>query len=293
MRFVKPEIALIARTAIDDIQVHMMLDTIGCDVEVRNKYAFNSTEKTDAERLIELAGRRCYMSFEPGMNPNVTKIREDITEYITNIMKSGHGSVLEHYYCTFSIENVSRVFTGEMNRHRAGVGISEASMRYIRYTDIPFVQTPMITLSDEEKEELSAMFNGPVLDSLPNTLAVKKMKTLELFKKSSEQDEENYKEFCEIWADELKPDSKFADKKHVTSLGRRTIPMGIATGGIWTFNIRALRHMLTMRASEAAEEEICLVTTKMLKIMMKEEPVLFGDFTQDEKGFWGPRYKKV
>ena len=70
-----------------------------------------------------MAAKRCYMSFEAGLNPNVTRVRKDLTEYLDNVLKSGHGSVLEHATYTFAIENVSRVFTGELNRHRAGVGI--------------------------------------------------------------------------------------------------------------------------------------------------------------------------
>jgi hypothetical protein len=38
----------------------------------------------------------CYRSWEPGLNPNVTKIRRDRKAYFDNILKSGHGSILEH-----------------------------------------------------------------------------------------------------------------------------------------------------------------------------------------------------
>ena len=36
------------------------------------------------------------MSFEAGLNPNVTRVRKDITAFIDNILKARHGSVLEH-----------------------------------------------------------------------------------------------------------------------------------------------------------------------------------------------------
>ena len=83
------------------------------------------------------------------------------------------------------------------------------------------------------------------------------------------------------------------DKAYGSSLMRRIIPMGVATGGIWTLNIRALRHVCTMRCAESAEEEITVVAGKMLEIMMKEEPSLFGDFHPNEKGYWTPKYDKV
>ncbi len=277
MRFVKPAVFLIAKTLPKDSEILTWLKHVGCSDEVAKHYAFADVAKKPAERVIELAGRRCYLSFTPGLNPNVTKIREDIAEYLNNVMDSGHGSVLEHVTFTFAIEGVSRVFTGEMNRHRAGVAISEGSMRYIKYNDIPMVETPMLEANEEDG----------------HALQVKKVLTKQLFKRMFEQDEEGYKEFCEIWKDELAPESTFTWKKHLTSLGRRFIGMGVATGGIWTFNVRALRHMVTMRCSEAAEEEIAVVAGLILERMMKVEPILFGDFFKNDKGYWTPKYEKV
>ncbi len=270
MKWVKPEVFLIAKTVVQEDAIHAWLKRVGCDDEIAGKYAYNNHAlsnfvKTNAERLIELAGRRCYLSFEPGLNPNVKKIREDITEYLTNILKSGHGSVLEHASYTFAIEGVSRVFTGEMNRHRAGVAISEGSMRYIRYNDIPIVEVQSI--------------NGM-------------LETKFVIKEIVEKIERAYELLVSMWKDVLEG-REFAGKKHITSMLRRIIPMGVATGGVWTFNVRSLRHMLTMRASEAAEEEIALVAGKILEIMMREEPVLFGDFRVQDNGFYKPTYNKV
>lgn len=307
MKFVQPEIFLIAKSKPDDAEISRWMTHLGCDPDVVERYAVGTVRalghgeaaiKTSGERLVELMGRRCYLSFQPGkLNPNVSKIREDIAEYCDNILKSGHGSVLEHVYFTFAIEGVSRVFTGEMNRHRAGVAISEGSMRYIRYIDIPLTETPLLTmtaedLADPEYIEFMNATSGYNVAHL-KSVAVKKQQTRELFQKHAEITEHYYSEFCAIWHDELKPESKFSFKKHVTSLGRRIIPMGVATGGVWTANIRALRHICTMRCSEAAEEEIAVVAGKILKVMMTEEPILFHDFHLNDKGFWGPEYSKV
>ncbi|HTR88989.1 MAG TPA: FAD-dependent thymidylate synthase [Solirubrobacteraceae bacterium] len=62
------------------------------------------------ELLVEFAGRACYRSWEPGLNPNVTKVRTDQREYFANILRSAHGSVLEHASYSFALRNVSRVF---------------------------------------------------------------------------------------------------------------------------------------------------------------------------------------
>lgn len=292
MRFVKPAVFLIAKSVPQPYEIFRWLEHVGCSEEVCAKYsglsqrkhweykvvAFADDGKTNGERLIELAGRRCYLSFEPGLNPNVTKIREDITDYINNIMKAGHGSVLEHVTFTFAIEGVSRVFTGEMNRHRAGVAISEGSMRYIRFDDIPIVDVPSIQQG------------AP--DGIPYADDPERARSRGIIEDVVAHIETAYNELRDTWAAILNgPD--FAGKKHVTSMLRRIIPMGVATGGVWTFNVRALRHMLTMRCSEAAEEEIAVVAGMMLEIMMREEPVLFGDFAKNERGYWTPRYQKV
>ena len=73
---------------------------------------------------------------------------------------------------------------------------------------------------------------------------------------------------------------------------RRIVPIGVATGGVWSGNLRALRHIFTMRCSPAAEEEICLIGSLMLKKMMESEPLIFGDFHLVD-GYWTPKYIKV
>src|SRR5262249_32603417 len=83
------------------------------------------------ELLVEFGGRACYRSWEPGLNVNVTKVRTDQREYFANILRSAHGSVLEHANYSFALRNVSRVLTHEIVRHRAGSAFSHDSLRYV------------------------------------------------------------------------------------------------------------------------------------------------------------------
>jgi thymidylate synthase (FAD) len=69
--------------------------------------------------------------------------------------------------------------------------------------------------------------------------------------------------------------------------------MGVATGGVWTGNLRALRHVLAVRVDAAAEEEIAYVFSLVLKRMIEEEATIFADFEQTDDGFWKPVYWKV
>src|SRR5512147_556532 len=101
-------------------------------------------ESTDGERLAEFAGRLCYMSQG---NPAKRSTRD----YIENIKRQGHGSVLEHANYSILLEGVSRSLTHELVRHRAGFAYSQLSQRYVDESDAAFVIPPAL-LGDEVLE---------------------------------------------------------------------------------------------------------------------------------------------
>lgn len=265
---------VLARTEVDRAAVRQWLDEMGADeFEIPPKKAVS-----DPALLVALAAKQCYMAFQPGLNPNITKVRQNMVEYLDNILMQRHGAVLEHAVFTFAINGCSRVFTGEMNRHRAGVGISERSMRYIRYTNIKFWMPECF----REKEGDDA------------SVAFKKEKSRDLLQRQFELQEAAMHEFAQIWEQELAPNSTFHAKKTLTSAFRRVIGMGVATGGVWTLNLRALRHIIALRTDQSAEEEIVHVCRKIGRIMIEEVNELFGDF-QDRHGDGSlvPDYWKV
>lgn len=258
----------IARTSMDRGAVVSWLADLGVSQETVEKLV--SQEATDASNLVRLMGKRCYMAFEVGLNPNISKVREDVGKYIDHILESKHGSVLEHISYSFAIEGISRVLTAELNRHRAGVAISEGSMRYIRFTDMPYWLPDSI--AGESPEALASRV---------------------VFHRAFQQAQENYAALEAIWSKDLAPESKFANKKAVTSMMRRVVPIGVATGGVWTFNFRSLRHVCTMRGDgAAAEEEINALAITLLKVMMSEQIHFFGDFSE-QGGSWAPKHVKV
>src|SRR6478672_10606579 len=101
-------------------------------------------ENTDGERLAEFAGRLCYMS---QANPANRQTRE----YLGNIKKQGHGSVLEHANYSLLLEGVSRSLTHELVRHRAGFAYSQLSQRYVDESEASFVVPPAV-IGDEPLE---------------------------------------------------------------------------------------------------------------------------------------------
>jgi len=265
-------VRMLAHTVVDRIAVREWLDEIGADeFEIPSEEAVS-----DPALLVALAAKQCYLAFQPGLNPNVTKVRRDMVKYLDNILKSGHGSVLEHAVCTFGINGCSRVFTAEMNRHRAGVAISERSMRYIRYTNIRFW--------------MPECFRESVADS--HDMAVKKSKSRDLLTEQFATQERMMAQFAGIWKDELAPGSTFHAKKLLTSAFRRGIGMGIATGGVWSLNLRALRHVIALRTAPSAEEEIVHVCKKIGAIMIDRVSEIFSDFKEVD-GALVPEFWKV
>jgi thymidylate synthase (FAD) len=86
----------------------------------------------------------------------------------------------------------------------------------------------------------------------------------------------------------------FSAKKKLTSMFRRLAPLGLGTTIMVTGNLRAWRHIIAMRTSEGAEEEIRLVIGEVARILKKEYPSVFQDMTRNEKtGAWEFEFNKV
>jgi thymidylate synthase (FAD) len=89
-------------------------------------------------------------------------------------------------------------------------------------------------------------------------------------------------EMMNLYSDEMAGD--FATKKKLTSAFRRFAPMGLATGIVATFNFRTLRHLIEIRTSIHAEEEIRLVIDQMVDFLKKDYPMLFDDYVGEDTG---------
>jgi thymidylate synthase (FAD) len=267
MRSVQPQVFLVAQPAIDYDQLAAYLREVGGEqwLERLDRGELASGEKaSDAENLAEFAGKMCYRAWEPGLNPNVRRVRNDHEAYLQNILKQAHGSVLEHASFTFVLHNVSRVLTHELVRHRPGTAVSQESLRFVRLDDIPF------WFPDWAREDAELMKRATaLLDQM--------------------------EEFQRWMAEHFRLDEEgvaMHEKKHKTSFMRRLAPDGVATGIVWTANIRTLRHTIEARTDPGAEEEIRLLFGKIGEIMRAEAPALFADY-EVQDGAWVPKWRKV
>lgn len=100
-----------------------------------------------AEKLIEEAGRTCYLSFDK---------MDDTSEanFIRRCIKSGHHSILEHASASFRIRGASRAFTHQLVRHRVA-SFSQQSQRYVSEDEFNYVVPPDI----QANPEASALFD--------------------------------------------------------------------------------------------------------------------------------------
>ena len=202
-------------------------------------------ESTDGERLAEFAGRLCYMSQH---NPANRSTRD----YLENIKKQGHGSVLEHANYSLLLEGVSRSLTHELVRHRAGFAYSQLSQRYVDESEASFVVPPAVS----GDEALESAWRSQIESAQAAYVAL----VAQLMERYG-------------WV---------ADKVHRRKMAREAargvLPNSTETKIVVTGNARAWRTMLELRSSEGAELEIRRAAIAIIRILQREAPGFFSDF---------------
>jgi thymidylate synthase (FAD) len=206
--------------------------------------SWSTDSEVGAEQLCEVGGRVCYMSFGKGRKSN--------QEYLANIIGVGHGSVLEHAVWNFLITGVSRSFTHELIRHRAGFGYSQLSQRYVDESTADFIEPDCIA----QDPELHTIW----LDAVAQAQAA----YCKLVERLSDT-------FAEV------PDRTLR-RKLARQAARSVLPNACETKIFVTANARAIRHFIELRANEHADVEIRKVAIMVLRIMQAESPNVFGDY---------------
>lgn len=208
------------------------------------------------DRITEIAGRLCYMSFDkrrPGGNK----------AYLKRIKESGHGSVMEHWVCALLIEDVSRSLSHELIRHRAGMSYSQLSQRFV-HSRIEFVIPP-------------AYLNRHLM--------------IESFKDDCREALSKYRE----WIQWLESEGKLSTKR-VREAARSILPNATATKLVATGNTRAWRNFLEQRCQfgdHGADLEIARLAKTIYDVLITLAPESFADYTFDENGSIQTPFKKV
>ncbi|MCG3138628.1 MAG: Flavin-dependent thymidylate synthase [Phycisphaerae bacterium] len=239
MRIIRePQVYVVGRQTINDEELERFLADHGVE-------QWTTDTEVAGQKLCEVAGRICYMSFakpRPGGN----------AAYLGHIMEVAHGSVLEHAVWNFLFTGVSRSLTHELIRHRAGFGYSQLSQRYVDESDTDYVEPDVIA----DDPELHAVWQAAIEEchaaymKLVDGLAAK-------------------------LADE--PD-KTLRRKIARQAARSVLPNATETKIFVTANARALRHFIELRCNEHAETEIRKLAAAVCRVMQQEAPALFGDY---------------
>ncbi len=190
--------------------------------------------KIDAEEImrhIELAGRVCYKS-ESRISDNSAE------KFISNIIKSGHESVIEHISLTFKII-CDRGVTHEIVRHRLA-SYSQESSRYCDYSndkfggELTFIK-PCFWTEDDENYQL-----------WKSTMANLEKIYLEMRKNGARPEQ-----------------------------ARSILPNSLKTEIFMTANLREWRHFIKLRTADRAHPQMREVALKIYQILNNKLPVIF------------------
>ncbi|HEV2238133.1 MAG TPA: FAD-dependent thymidylate synthase, partial [Ktedonobacterales bacterium] len=227
MRIVhEPEVYVVGRQALDSAEVQRFLADHATE--------WHTDSEIGSELIVELAGRVCYMSL------GEKQFRKTNADYVGNLINQGHGSVLEHAVWDLLITGVSRSLTHELVRHRAGVGISQLSQRYVDESTADFVEPGVIAGDPALHQTWQAAVAAAhaaymtLVDGLEARVA------------------------------EAHPDlPRVQRRKMAREAARSVLPNATETKVLLSANARALRWIMTLRGSEGAEPEIRKLAVKL------------------------------
>jgi len=259
MQYVDPVVIQVAETKL----VADGVDALQMELGVPG---WTTDAKTDAEELIEIAGRLCYKSFGTELNANLTKVREGNQSYIGNILNVKHGSVLEHSSVSFALLNVSRIFTHELVRHRQGTAFSQESGRFVRIDKIRMPKSEVMT---------EAFFAKHICVGTNSDIDPKE--SLHVTQEGIHNAMDGIEELIQGLNSLIHDNMPFSIKKRITSFIRRFSPNGQVNDIMLTMNHRAARYLIQQRTAEGAEEEIRLVFGIIATQLALRYPAIYQD----------------
>jgi len=164
-------------------------------------------------------------------------------DFVRRIMSSGHLSVIEHIFLTIKFI-IDRGVSHELVRHRLA-SYSQESTRYANYSKNKF------------GNEITVIRPCFWEDTSTEYIA---------WKKAMEDSENAYLKLIDIGA---RPEQ-----------ARSVLPNSLKTEVVMTCNLREIRHVLSLRCSNAAHPQIREVMRPLLKELHDRIPVIFDDIYQ-------------
>lgn len=199
--------------------------------------------------LSKFAGQLCYISLGEKRTKN-----DEATKYFNNIKEQQHGSVLEHPVYTFLFYGIDRAVTHELVRHRAGKAYSQVSQRYVGPDKLRFVMSAELQ-EDRQGEEIFQ-------NDIANTRAAYTRRI----------------EFLMRTKPEIPGEAVTERRKRMQGFARRVLTNEVEAPIVMSGNVRSWRHVITKRASRAADRPIRAPIYTALQILQKVNPIAFEDF---------------
>ena len=198
----------------------------------------SNIDKDEILRTIELCGRVCYKSEDKISDTSAEK-------FISNIIKSGHEAVIEHYNITIKFI-CDRGVTHEIVRHRLASYCQE-STRYCNYSKDKFGNEITVIKPCFWKED-SFEYNA--------------------WKDACQQAENSYFHLLLSGA--------------TPQEARTVLPNSLKTELVMTANLREWRHFFKLRTSKAAHPQMREVAIMALKELKEKIPIIFDDIEVEE-----------
>lgn len=204
-------------------------------------------DATDAESLIERAGRGCYESYS---RPNAATA--DTGDYIRRTaFDMQHGSILEHASVTLRFSGVSRAWLTEMSRHRH-LSWSVASQRYIDGEKFGVVMPPAIR---DSSKAIQNYWYGAAREA--------------------------YRSYDDLYG--FLDDNTSGNLKRRREAARSVLPNCVETRGVVTGNLRAWSTILPLRAHPTADAEMQEVSLLILDAIHPVAPTITNHIRQQIK----------
>ncbi len=210
--------------------------------------------------LIEKAGRVCYKSEDKISD-------ESYKEFFKSIIQRGHEAVLEHSQITVKFI-CDRGVSHELVRHRLA-SFCQESTRYCNYS------------KDKFNKQLTFIIPTWLQDSIPEG---------DYFKVNHFDDERLYglNESIHLWMFNLYTIEDLYNRlvdleKWTPGQARSILPNSLKTEVVMTANVREWRHILKLRTSKKAHEQMRELMIPLLYALQQRIPVLFDDIKVDQE----------
>jgi thymidylate synthase (FAD) len=202
---------------------------------------------TGPERLVEAAGRVCYMSF------GSRQYQLSTAAYIAHLIKQGHESVLEHANFTVLVAGISRSLSHQIVRHRVGFAYSQLSQQYHDESEAQFVEPGSLSRHPDIRELWRQQIDGS-RRAYSELLA--RMDALDVGREMPLKERQRMRR----------------------SIARSILPGATQTTMVITGNVRGWRHVLKVRGSTAGDTEMRNYCVSILRCLRDAAAPFFADF---------------